>query len=452
MDSWSPERVAALAPDPASAAAGQALAHEKKWAALGRSDRAIWGLCQGSGKQPYQARVDLAEPAFKCSCPSRKFPCKHGLGLLLLLAKNAGAFAPGQEPGWVADWLASRVERATKSATRAESAGETPVDLESQAKRAAQRGARVRDGVEGCRVWLEDLVRRGLAAAQTDPATDWERAAARLVDAQAPGLASFVRRIPTMMASGPGWDMRTVDLLGRLHLLLCAAERLDDLPADVAGDVRTALGWTQSREDALALAGVADRWNAIGQVIEEEERFRVARTWLVGQNTGHRALILEFAAGSQPLERSIAAGSAFAGELAFYPSRQPLRALVKSRTESYVLTQDFGKSSDATIEAGLLRYAEALAANPWIFRWPLVLAGVRPVQDGARWFLVDAQNHGVPVRPAFARSLQWWRLISARGGSPMTVMVEWDGMSALPISAFGEPPNQYLDLAPRWAA
>jgi len=178
----------------------------------------------------------------------------------------------------------------------------------------------------------------------------------------------------------------------------------------------------------------------------------VARTWLVGQNTGHRALILEFAAGSQPLERSIAAGSAFDGELAFYPSRQPLRALVKSRTESFVLTQDFGKSSDATIEAGLLRYAEALAANPWIFRWPLVLAGVRPVQDGARWFLVDAQNHGLPVRPAFARSLQWWRLISARGGSPMTVIVEWDGMSALPISAFGEPPNQYLDLAPRWAA
>src|SRR6185436_16422140 len=139
MVSWSSERVAALAPDPASLSAGRALATERQWASLGRSDRAVWGLCQGSGKQPYQARVDLAEPAFKCSCPSRKFPCKHGLGLLLLLAKNAGAFALGQEPDWVADWLVSRVERATKSAARAESAGETPVDLESQAKRAAQR-------------------------------------------------------------------------------------------------------------------------------------------------------------------------------------------------------------------------------------------------------------------------------------------------------------------------
>ena len=99
MEPWSPERVAALAPDSASAAAGQSLANVRKWSALGRSDRAIWGLCQGSGKQPYQARVDLAEPAFKCSCPSRKFPCKHGLGLLLLFAKKADAFSRGDEPG-----------------------------------------------------------------------------------------------------------------------------------------------------------------------------------------------------------------------------------------------------------------------------------------------------------------------------------------------------------------
>ena len=451
MALWSSERVAALAPDPASASAGQALASERKWASLGQTDRAIWGLCQGSGKQPYQARVDLSEPAFKCSCPSRKFPCKHGLGLLLLFAKNPAVFTPGDEPGWVAEWLTDRVDRAAKKTEQAASV-EKPVDLESQAKRAAQREARVRDGVAGCRVWLEDLVRRGLAAAQSDPPSEWERAAGRLVDAQAPGLASFIRRIPMMMASGPGWDTRTVDLLGRLHLLLCAAQRLDDLPPDVAGDVRTALGWTQSREDALASAGVVDRWASIGQVIEEEERFRISRTWLVGRNTGRRALILDFAAGAQPLERSLAAGSAFDGELAFYPGRQPLRALLKSRSESQVLDRDFEQRWDATIEAGLLRYAEALAATPWIFRWPLVLAEVRPVQDGARWFLVDRQDHGLPVRPAFARSLQLWRLISARGGSPATVVVEWDGASALPIGAFSGSPVEYLDLAPRWAA
>jgi hypothetical protein len=454
MATWSSERVAALAPDPASASAGQALANERMWSALGQSGGAIWGLCRGSGKQPYQARVDLSEPAFKCSCPSRKFPCKHGLGLLLLFANNAGVFAHGDAPDWVAGWLADRVDRATKKTGDASAPGkpDKPVDLESQARRAAQREARVRDGVAVCRVWLEDLVRRGLASAQSDAPADWERVAARLVDAQASGLASFVRRIPMTMASGPGWDVRTVDLLGRLHLLLCAAQRLDDLPSDVAADVRTALGWTQSREEALGSAGIADRWIAIGQVVEDDERFRVARTWLVGRATGRRGLILDFAAGSQPLDRSIAAASAFDGELAFYPGRQPLRALLKSRSESHAFYVDLGKGCDTTIEAGLLRYAEALASNPWIFRWPLVLAEARPVQDGARWFLVDEQGHGLPLRPAFTRSLQLWRLVSARGGLPMTVVAEWDGISALPISAISPSPAEYLDLAPRWQA
>src|ERR1043165_5944996 len=201
MASWTPDSVIALAPDASAASAGQALSSAKKWSGLGSSDRAIWGLCQGSGKDPYQCRIELSEPAFKCSCPSRKFPCKHGLGLLLLFGKDAAAFKAGAEPGWVADWLASRSERAEKKVEKGKAAAEKPVDVEAQAKRAAQREARVQDGVAGCRVWLEDLVRRGLAAAQVENAASWERTAARMVDAQAPGLAGFVRRIPETIAS-----------------------------------------------------------------------------------------------------------------------------------------------------------------------------------------------------------------------------------------------------------
>jgi hypothetical protein len=463
VESWSIDRVMALAPDPASASAGQALANAKKWTGMGRSERAIWGLCQGSGKTPYQVRVDLSEPAFKCSCPSRKFPCKHGLALLLLFAKQADRFAVADEPDWVADWMTERAARAGRRAEQAARPADKPVDPEAQAKRAAQRAARVRDGVAGCRVWLEDLVRRGLAAAQADATADWERAAARLVDAGAGGLASFVRRIPYLMASGSGWELRTVDALGRLHLLLSAAERLDTLPPELATDVRTALGWTQSRDEALAAAPVADRWIAVGQVIEEDERFRVIRTWLAGQRTGRRALLLDFVAGERPLEHPVAGGDVFDGELGFYASRQPLRAVLRSRTDTGTESMDaraiggiLHPIADETIEAGLRRFAEALAANPWIFRWPLVLSGVRPVQEGvqegARWFLVDRDNHGLPIRASFANSLDMWRLVSARAAEPMTVVVEWDGITAHPISAFADAPNEYLDLTLRWAA
>ncbi|HEY6892487.1 MAG TPA: SWIM zinc finger family protein, partial [Solirubrobacter sp.] len=83
---WSAETVEGLAPDPASVAAARKLARSGPWSSVGYDERAVWGLCKGSGARPYQASVDLAGPAFKCSCPSRKFPCKHALALLLLWA------------------------------------------------------------------------------------------------------------------------------------------------------------------------------------------------------------------------------------------------------------------------------------------------------------------------------------------------------------------------------
>ena len=399
MAPWSPERVAALAPDPASASAGQALANVRKWAALGRSDRAIWGLCQGSGRQPYQARVDLAEPAFKCSCPEPQVPVQAWPRRCCSCSQRTPRpFASetsrtGSPTGSRSAWPARR-----KKTEQAETAVDKPVDLESQAKRAAQREARVRDGVAGCRVWLEDLVRRGLAAAQSDPAADWERAAARLVDAQAPGLASFIRRIPMMMASGPGWDTAH-GRSARQTAPAPAAPRSGSTtcpPISPSTCGRRSVGRSPAKMRWPRL-GVADRWIAIGQVIEEEERFRVARTWLVGQDTGRRALILDFAAGSQPLDRSIVAGSSFDGELAFYPSRQPLRALLKSRSETLPIDPDFaqaGRRDDRSRTAALCRGARVQPVD-----LPLAARARRRrgrCCDGSRWFLVDAQDHGLP--------------------------------------------------------
>lgn len=450
MSSWTADRVTALAPDAASASAGAALAAPKKWSSLGSSDRALWGLCQGSGKDPYQTRVDLSEPAFKCSCPSRKFPCKHGLAIMYLYASNASSFKAQPEPGWVSEWIDGRADRAEKKVERAKAAADKPVDAEAQAKRVAQREARVTDGIATCRVWLDDIVRRGLAAAQAESAATWERTAARMVDAQAPGLAAFVRRIPELIASGPGWEVRTLDYLSRLHLLLCAGERLAELPTELATDARAALGFTQSKEEVLAGSAVTDRWVALGQIVEEENRLRVRRTWLVGRKTSRRALLLDFAAGLQPLPQPVAVGVEFDADIAFYPSSVPLRALMTSTPSPAPLNSDLGSSADANIEAGLTRYAQVLAANPWTMRWPLALSRVRTVQDAGRWFLADESGSVLALKPSFVSSLQHWRLVSASGGRPMSMLVEWDGDSALPLGAFDA--SGYHDVAPRWAS
>ena len=161
------DQVVALAPDTASAKAGRGLVRTAKWPTLGQSADAVWGECQGSGSKPYQVSVDLDGLAFKCTCPSRKFPCKHGLGLLLLAVEQPDAVKIGDPPPWTAHWLATRRDKAEKktaaAANKAESP-DSPADAEAAAKRAAKRLAKMREGGAELGLWLVDQVRHGLAS------------------------------------------------------------------------------------------------------------------------------------------------------------------------------------------------------------------------------------------------------------------------------------------------
>ncbi|HPH90283.1 MAG TPA: hypothetical protein PLZ68_05665, partial [Ferruginibacter sp.] len=71
------DQILTLAPDEASKKSGKDLSSPAKWVSKGVNEFALWGEAQGSGSKPYQTQVDLTNIAFKCSCPSRKFPCKH---------------------------------------------------------------------------------------------------------------------------------------------------------------------------------------------------------------------------------------------------------------------------------------------------------------------------------------------------------------------------------------
>ena len=115
---WLPEHQLALAPDAAAAAAARGMATPTRWSAVGADDIAVWGLCVGTGAEPYQTVVDRSELAYRCSCPSRKLPCKHALGLLLLWAH--GHVPEGARPPHAAQWLARRAERAGRAAREAD--------------------------------------------------------------------------------------------------------------------------------------------------------------------------------------------------------------------------------------------------------------------------------------------------------------------------------------------
>jgi hypothetical protein len=438
---WTREMVLALAPDAASAQAGQSLASPRTWKGLGRDDRAIWGECQGSGKNPYQARADLggagagaAAAAFKCTCPSRKFPCKHALGLLLLMVERSDLVATGPRPAWVAEWLASREGRQEKKAAKAEAETFKPVDAEAQAKRQAKREANVSAGIEGLALWMRDLIRAGLAAARSKPGSFWETQAARLVDAQAPGLARMVRELAATVSSGEGWEGRTLERLGRLHLLGRALARIDRLPRDVQAEVRSLVGWTVTKEEVLAGAGVKDHWVVLGQRTYQEDRVRVQRTWAWGASSARPALFLAFAApGGQNLPAEFVPGTSFDAELAFYPGATPVRALVKERGETGAAPPEPpGYASIATAGAS---FAEAVGRNPWTEQWCLPLRSVVPVRAGGQdsWLVRDPEGASLPLIRGFDRG---WELLAVSGGRSVSVVGEFDGVALRPLSVW----------------
>lgn len=438
LPTWTPEQVAALAPDASSHKAAEGLATPRKWVSLGQGAEFIWGECQGSGRKPYQTAVSLSDPAFHCSCPSRKFPCKHALALFLLFSRQPQQLSAAPLPDWVITWRDNRAARAAKAAAKSSqpvtnATTNTAASTASQAKRAAKRAQTIASGLDELEQWLEDLIRRGLAAAQSQPYAYWQGMAARLVDAQAPGLARQVRQMAGLVNSGTRWEERLLHRLGLLYLLIQGYRRLETLPPERQADIRAAVGWSIKQEEVLAGSGVCARWLMVGRRTEEEEGLRVQRTWLWNPQANQPALILDFAYRGQTLDTSLLPGYEMEAELCFYPGSVPLRAICKTR--STPLRPFSHLPGQTTLATAVTQFNHMVAQNPWLEVAAFPLAQVMPVLDSSGSYLTDAAQNRLPITPSFTRS---WELLALSGGHPIDLVAEWDGAAWLPLSAWAD--------------
>jgi hypothetical protein len=422
------EQVRTLAPDSSAARSGEALGNPRRWTAAGRDDVAAWGLCQGSGSTPYQVAVDLNGPAYKCSCPSRKIPCKHALGLLFLVADGGAPMAA--PPDWVQSWLDSRASRAAAATTRAERTAE--VDPKARAKRIATRERKVAAGIDELDRWLHDLMRRGLDSTRSEGYRFWDAMGARLVDAQAGGLGRSVRGLGSAANAGDAWPHLLLEGAGRLHLLSEAYRRSDELPDDLRADVRSLVGWNLKEDELDPANAVEDRWLVIGQRIDDRGEIVTARTFLLGETSGRIALQLAFGVGAAPPTLLAVPGQAFRATATFYPSATPLRVAVRPPIEpdGDVTALPGGTTLAAVVDG----HGERLARNPFAGAWPVLVAHVVPVLHGDRLLVRDAGGTALPIVSAEVAP----RLLAISGGHPVTLVAEWDGAWLRPLAAFAD--------------
>lgn len=417
MPTWNEAFIQNLVTDSGSLRDAEKLVRSNAFSGLGCDARAAWGLAQGSGKTPYQVSIDLNDAATKCSCPSRKFPCKHAVGLMLLLARG-GVPNHSTPPSWTITWLDGRERKREAPAAPAK----VP-DAAAQAKREAARVAKVTAGVEELRLFLEDLVRQGFSNPAVKSYAFWDRIAARMVDSQMQPIARRLRALGGIpFHKKADWTSILADEIGRLYALTEAYQRIDALPADLGHDVRAAMGFNLKQDEVSTLgSSVTDRWQILGVQTEPVEQLQERRVWLYGETSQRYALILDFAHRSRPFDAVYPLGHWFTGELVYYPSAYPQRTVVKEQQGSYAPIQPNMLKLPTTVEAILEGYADALAINPFL---QFVPAGL---QRGwvTRSDLIDPDGKQLPL----TRSAQPQWLNAVIGGDWLPIFGEWDGAS-----------------------
>jgi hypothetical protein len=349
------------------------------------------------------------------------------LGLFLLFASQPDFFAASSAPDWVQMWLNARQRRA-ESSTRKE---DKPVDAAAQEKRIQAREAKVSAGMDELRRWLQDLIRQGLADDRVKTYDFWDRMASRMVDAQANGIARWLRDLAGVPFQGRSdWVGQLLDEIGRLYLLADSYQRLESFPTDIQADIRTRVGWNLKQEDLATEPGLRDEWVVLAVIFETEEKLNTRRTWIYGQHTGKTALILDFAFGSASFDQGYSRGQVMDAELVFYPSAYPQRALLKQQFRTTRL--DGLATGCDSIEEALKGYAEALGKSPWIERFPMGLRAVTPILLEGHYYLYDAAQQALPVTGASHP----WLLLAVSGGHPIPVFGEWDGYQFWPLTVY----------------
>ncbi|MBV1830393.1 SWIM zinc finger family protein [Komagataeibacter sp. AV436] len=418
-----PGIVEQLAVDQASLRAGLGLAKPAKWSGLGHSpdETLLWGECAGSGARPYRVMVDARDMGSKCTCPSRKFPCKHVLGLICLCAGHKAPFAPGAPPEWVGEWLARRRPKAATTPAVARPAGmapdleaarqarpNTPDDPKAEARRedAARKRAEETTQAVCCALgtleqWIGDQLRLGLGSFVDNMPERCRQVAARLVDGKATALASRVDELPARILALPAGArlQASVVELGKLVQLACAFRAAPQRP-----DLRRLVCTAETRESVLAhpdTRSVHAVWEVLAsQQHMQRDRLVVQTTWLLNLGDGgpRFAMLVDFFPKGAGVQRGglFMPGAYFTGTVAFYPAPYLLRAIL---CEHAALQPDdpppdwpAGEPPRATINAALL-------AAPWSLEVPLMLPAGRIMHDEAKhlWWRADDGSLTLPL-------------------------------------------------------
>lgn len=412
------EQVEAIAPDQKSLTAASKLLKMNKWPEIAQSqDGMIWGACQGSGANPYLVVADTQDLWYKCTCPSRKFPCKHALALFWLYAQDASRFADDRElPDWAVQAIGRRRKKG-KSETDKERSSDPSKNIAKASTGAQERpkkkkapskskqAATLASAMEASQElegWISDQMRSGFSVLLKDPVSHCRRIAARLVDRKASVLAGRVDELPSLLLGLPN-EQRPDALIAEFSkwVLLCRAFRANP----DREDLRREIVRSESRDDLLEnpdAPRILSQWEVIGAQNKSRRDGLIQQgSWLLNLDPASKtrvALLLDFfPASSGRRNHAFQDGEQFRAQLCFYPGSLLQRAVIVERQSVQELMP--WPSQDAVdLQDPLHPWSLALMQRPWSEHALVQLQAGRVVNQNKRgWWISKDKKTTLPL-------------------------------------------------------
>jgi len=222
--------VDSAAPNADAAKNGRGLVLKKKFIKLNISpDKSIiFGECQGSGKTPYGCSCDFIRPGaptYRCSCPSRQFPCKHAIGLMYAYVQNEKAFNIADVPEDLQNKREKIVARAEKK--------KQPESVPKQVNKAAlAKKIKVQlEGIDLLEQLTIELARLGIGNMNAKLASTIESRAKQLGDAYLPGAQNALHAYTSLFSDDSGKFNDKISASVREAIYTDALEQLSRLNA-----------------------------------------------------------------------------------------------------------------------------------------------------------------------------------------------------------------------------
>lgn len=219
------EYINSIAPNQNAIKNGWGLVKQNSFVTLHVSDdeMLIFGECMGSGVNNYLSSVDFINPenlVYRCTCPSKQFPCKHVLGLLYSYVSGK-EFLAAAIPRDIMEKRDKLAQKEEKKEQEKETGKKPSVKKVNQSALLKKIRAQI-EGLELLSKITNNIVQSGLGTIDSNTIELLENQVKQLGNYYLPGAQRLLRELISLFANAEDQEKgytAAVDCLIRLYTL-----------------------------------------------------------------------------------------------------------------------------------------------------------------------------------------------------------------------------------------